>query len=103
MTPEDALVEAVARALCSHHAGIVDVWPVDRDSYVTRFWQQFADEARAAIAAARPAIEAAAYQRAAEVAGGTQAYDDSLHTVNGLRTTGQRIAAAIRALAEVPK
>ena len=46
MTPEDALVEAVARA--------IESWTGYRNP----------DIARAAIAAARPAIEAEAYERA---------------------------------------
>jgi hypothetical protein len=39
-----------------------------------------------------------ALEEAAQVAEKTPAYGDSLHRVNGMPTTGERIAAAIRAL-----
>ena len=79
MTPEDALVEAVARA--------IESWTGYRNP----------DIARAAIAAARPAIEAEAYRRAAWEAQGRESEGGEYGMA------ARHIAAAIRALIpEVP-
>lgn len=79
MTPEDALVEAVARAL----------WPAA--------WREAIPKARAAIAAARPVIERQCYERAAWEAQGRESEGGEYGMA------ARHIAAAIRALIpEVP-
>jgi hypothetical protein len=56
------------------------------------------DQAIAAI----DLIRAEVLEEAAKVADATTSYDDNLHKSVGAHTTGQRIAAAIRALKEAP-
>lgn len=51
-----------------------------------------------AIASARPMIAAEERERCARFAAATTAYDDNLQKSAGGVTTGQRIAAAIRAM-----
>jgi hypothetical protein len=81
----DELVERVARALAEAFHG-----PLNADTT----WWDFMAESRAALAVARPVIR----EECARVAESTTSYDDAVQKSAGCYTTGQRIAAAIRAM-----
>jgi hypothetical protein len=85
----DEVVEAVAKVIAT------TTEPIDK-------WRYHLPEARAAIAAARPAIRAEALEEAAKAADEATAFDDALQKSAGCWTTGQRIAASIRALKDQP-
>jgi hypothetical protein len=86
----DELVERMARAVCdaSHWQGCFDGITIEAER------DKFRVYARAALAVARPAIR----EECARVAEGVTSYDDAVQKSAGCYTTGQRIAAAIRAM-----
>ena len=54
---DDALIEKVARALCGCWLNQQGIWEGDAD-FSTDTWDNWTDEAKTAIEAARPGIEA---------------------------------------------
>lgn len=92
---DPALVEKTAEAICDG-----EFWPghwltLDKDSNECALYRR---QARFALDAARPAIRREVLEEAAKAADEATAFDDALQKSAGCWTTGQRIAASIRAL-----
>jgi len=97
-----ALVERVARLMCEqrgqHPDSVCYLLKIDGGHETIRRWMNYTNDATAAIDLIRTDV----LEEAARVADSTTAFDDNLQQSAGCWTTGQRIAAAIRAIKATP-